>query len=154
MIRSGIRAALAFCLLAGQAMACADDRVTISGDWGHANFNVTIADTGPERSQGLMNVPAMPLMTGMLFVYDAPHAASFWMHNTLIPLDMLFAGPDGTILSIHQNAVPQDDTSIPGGDGIQYVLEINGGLAARLGISVGDVLQHPAIGPDAARPCG
>lgn len=148
-----IRATLIFILTAGQAMACSDDRVTITGGWGHANFNVSIADTGPERSQGLMNVPGMPLMTGMLFVYDAPHAASFWMHNTLIPLDMLFAGPDGTILSIHENAHPQDDTSISGGDGIQYVLEINGGLAARLGITVGDILQHPVIGPDAVMPC-
>ena len=149
-----IRLSVFFAALAGQAMGCSVDRVTVSGGWGHANFNVSIADTGPERSQGLMNVPDMPLMTGMLFVYDGPHRASFWMRNTLIPLDMLFAGPDGTILSIHENARPQDETSIPGGDGIQFVLEINGGLAARLGIAVGDVLQHPAIGPDAAMPCG
>jgi uncharacterized protein len=148
-----IRPALVFCLIGGGASACSEDRVTITGDWGHANFNVSIADTGPERSQGLMNVPDMPLMTGMLFVYEAPHRASFWMHNTLIPLDMLFAGPDGTILSVHENATPQDDTSIPGGDGIQYVLEINGGMAHRLGIAVGDVLQHPSIGPAAAMPC-
>jgi uncharacterized protein len=153
MIRAGALFAMLVMPVAGQAMGCADDRVTVSGDWGHANFSVTIADTGPERSQGLMNVPQMPLMTGMLFVYDSPHAASFWMHNTLIPLDMLFAGPDGTILSVHENAHPMDDTSIPGGDGIQYVLEINGGLAGRLGIAVGDVLQHPSFGPDAAMPC-
>lgn len=148
-----IRAGVMFVMMAGQATACSEDRVTVSGDWGHANFNVVVADTGPERSQGLMNVPQMPLMTGMLFVYDSPHRASFWMRNTLIPLDMLFAGPDGTILSIHANANPLDVTSIPGGDGIQYVLEINGGLAARLGVDVGDVLQHPSIGPIAAMPC-
>jgi uncharacterized protein len=149
-----IRASLLLWLVAGPALACSEDRVTVFGDWGRANFNVLIADTGPERSQGLMNVPQMPLMSGMLFIYDGPHQASFWMHNTLIPLDMLFAGPDGTILSVHENAHPQDDTSIPGGDGIQFVLEINGGLAARLGIAVGDVLQHPTIGPAAAAPCG
>ena len=148
-----IRLAVILALTAGQAMACAQDRVAVFGDWGHANFNVVIADSGPERSQGLMNVPDMPLMTGMLFVYDSPHMASFWMHNTLISLDMLFAGPDGTILSIHENANPRDDTSISGGDGIQYVLEINGGLAARLGLAVGDVLQHPSFGPNAAMPC-
>lgn len=148
-----IRAAVLICLFAGPALACSDDRVTVAGAWGHANFSVNIADTGPERSQGLMNVPQMPLMAGMLFVYEAPHAASFWMHNTLIPLDMLFAGPDGTILSLHENATPQDDTSIPGGDGIQFVLEINGGMAHRLGIAVGDVLQHPSIGPAAVMPC-
>ena len=149
-----IRACVVFCLLAGGAAACSDDRVTVTGAWGHASFNVLVADTGPERSQGLMNVPRMPLMAGMLFVYEGPHRASFWMHNTLIPLDMLFAGPDGTILSLHENAHPQDDTSIPGGDGIQYVLEINGGLASRLGITVGDVMQHPSMGAAAAMPCG
>ena len=145
---------LAMPTLANAATVCMDDRVTVSGDWGHANFNVFIADTDPKRSQGLMNVPAMPLMTGMLFVYDGPHPASFWMRNTLIPLDMLFAGPDGTILALHENAVPLDETSIPGGDGIQFVLEINGGMSDRLGISVGDVIQHPVIGPDGAMPCG
>ena len=150
----GLCFVLAMPTLANAATACMDDRVTVSGDWGHANFNVSIADTDPERSQGLMNVPAMPLMTGMLFVYDGPHPASFWMRNTLIPLDMLFAGPDGTILALHVNAVPLDETSIPGGDGIQFVLEINGGMSDRLGITVGDVIQHPAIGPDAVMPCG
>ena len=150
----GLCFVLAMPTLANAATACMDGRVTVSGDWGHANFNVSIADTDPERSQGLMNVPAMPLMTGMLFVYDGPHPASFWMRNTLIPLDMLFAGPDGTILALHANAVPLDETSIPGGDGIQFVLEINGGMSDRLGITVGDVIQHPAIGPDAVMPCG
>ena len=57
-----IRASVVFSLLAGGAAACSDDRVTVTGGWGHANFNVSIADTGPERSQGLMNVPDMPLM--------------------------------------------------------------------------------------------
>lgn len=142
-----------FVLAAGPTLACAPDRVTISGDWGRANFDVLIADTPPEQAQGLMNVPQMPQMAGMLFIYPAPRSVSFWMRNTLIPLDMLFVGPDGTILSIHENAVPRDDTSIPGGAGVQYVLEINGGMAARLGISVGDVMQHPAFGPDAAAPC-
>ena len=150
----GLCFVLAMPTLANAATACMDDRVTVSGDWGHANFNVSIADTDPERSQGLMNVPAMPLMTGMLFVYDGPHPASFWMRNTLIPLDMLFAGPDGTILALLVNAVPLDETRIPGGDGIQFVLEINGGMSDRLGITVGDVIQHPAIGPDAVMPCG
>jgi hypothetical protein len=89
----------------------------------------------------------------MLFVYDAPQAVAFWMENTLIPLDMIFAGADGTITAIHENARPLDRTSIPGGEAVQYVLEINGGLAARLGIAVGDAIQHPAIGEGAALPC-
>ena len=100
-----------------------------------------------------MNVPQMPTLQGMLFVYDSPQQVAFWMHNTLIPLDMIFAGADGTITAIHENAVPRDDTPIPGGDAVQYVLEVNGGLTGRLGIEPGDVLQHPAIGEGAALPC-
>ena len=141
-------------LWAGSAVAqCAPDVVTLKGDFGQARFKVAVADDLAERAQGLMNVPEMPTMSGMLFVYEEPQRASFWMRNTLIPLDMLFASEDGTIQTIHPKAVPLDETPIPGGDDIKYVLEINGGLAARLGMKVGDVMQHPAIGPDAALPC-
>ena len=150
------RAALAASLLAAPAAVwadCAPDRVTVIGDFGQARFAVDVADDDAERAQGLMNVPEMPTLTGMLFVYDAPRPASFWMRNTLIPLDMLFAGADGTIIKVHPQAVPLDETPIFGGDAVQFVLEINGGLAARLGIAEGDVLQHPAIGEDAAAPC-
>lgn len=132
---------------------CSPDVVTIYGDWGQANFKVTIADDARERARGLMNVPQMPTMTGMLFVYDGPQPVSFWMRNTLIPLDMLFIDPAGKILVVHPDAIPLDETSIDGGDGVQYVLEINGGLAARLGIAPGDVIQNPVLGPGAARPC-
>ena len=139
---------------AGAAVAqCAPDVVTLKGDFGQAHFKVDVADDGAERAQGLMNVPEMPTMAGMLFVYDAPQTASFWMRNTLIPLDMIFAGADGTVQAIHERAVPLDETPIFGGDDIKYVLEINGGMAARLGMAPGDVMQHPAIGPDAALPC-
>jgi uncharacterized membrane protein (UPF0127 family) len=75
------------------------------------------------------------------------------MRNTLIPLDMLFADPTGRITRIHPKAVPLDETTIDGGEGVQYVLEINGGLATRLGIAEGDVMQHPMFGPEAAAPC-
>jgi len=147
--------ATALCLFFAQqaAAACAPDRVTVAGDFGRANFRVAVADDHAERSQGLMNVPDMATMQGMLFIYDVPISASFWMRNTLIPLDMLFADPTGTITHIHENAVPLDETPILGGSGVQYVLEINGGMAARLGIEIGDVLQHPAMGDAASLPC-
>jgi hypothetical protein len=132
---------------------CADDKLTISGDFGQATFGIEIADDPQERAQGLMFVEDIPLLEGMLFVYEEPQFVSFWMKNTLIPLDMLFAAPSGEILSIHENAVPGDLTPIRGGDGIQMVLEINGGLATRLGIAEGDVMQHPSFGADAILPC-
>jgi uncharacterized membrane protein (UPF0127 family) len=147
--------AFALCLLAAPLWAvCTDDKVTIKGDWGQASFTVDVADDIQERAKGLMFVEAMPTLAGMLFVYDRPQSVSFWMKNTLIPLEMLFAAPDGEILKIHENAVPGDLTPIPGGDGVQMVLEINGGLSRRLGIVAGDVMQHPSFGVDAILPCG
>lgn len=145
------------CLLAlsatSAAALCADDRVTVIGDFGKARFTVDVADDNEERARGLMEVTAMPTMTGMLFVYDTPQHATFWMRNTLIELDMLFAAPDGTILSIHGNAIPMDETVIDGGRDVMFVLEINGGMAGRLNIKAGDVLQHPAITEGAISPC-
>jgi hypothetical protein len=150
-----VRSLVLLALLAGTAASaeCRDDRLTVRGGFGEAHFTVEVADDPSERAQGLMNVPEMGTLEGMLFVYDAPQAVAFWMENTLIPLDMIFAGADGTITAIHENARPLDRTSIPGGEAVQYVLEINGGLAARLGIAVGDAIQHPAIGEGAALPC-
>ncbi len=90
----------------------------------------------------------------MLFIYDYPQAVSFWMRNTLIPLDMIFMNAQGEVRSVHANAQPLDDTLIPGGEDILTVLEINGGLAARLGITEGSVMRHPSQDQDTASwPC-
>lgn len=140
-------------LASGATAECRDDRVTIKGGFGEASFTVEVADDVAERAQGLMNVEELATLRGMLFVYDAPQSVAFWMENTLIPLDMIFAGADGTITAIHENAIPLDRTPIPGGDAVQYVLEVNGGLTGRLGIEPGDVLQHPVIDENAALPC-
>lgn len=134
------------------AAACTEDRVTLRGDWGQAAFQVSVADEPGERSQGLMFVPSMPRFTGMLFVYGHEQRVAFWMKNTLIPLDMIFADGEGVVQKVHVNAIPGDLTTIPGGNNIQYVLEINGGLSDVLGISKGTELQHPAI-EDAAWSC-
>ena len=91
---------------------------------------------------------------GMLFFMQSTRVQSFWMKNTLIPLDTIFLDAEGVVTHVHENAVPQDLTGIDGGDGVQYVLEINGGLAGRLGIGKGSELRHPAIGAEAAWPCG
>jgi hypothetical protein len=146
-------ALLALFVCAGTAQAqsaCREDTVWLKGDWGSARFGVTVADDAAERSQGLMFVEKMASGTGMLFVYPNPQATSFWMKNTLIPLDMIFADASGVVQRVHSNAVPGDLTPIPGGNNIQYVLEINGGLAQSLGISAGSLLQHPQIEQDIA----
>lgn len=143
------------CLLTGSAFAlCAEDRVDLRGDWGAARFTVELADDPRERSVGLMHRETLPLGTGMLFAYEKPQPVSFWMRNTLIPLDMIFMDAQGRVTHIHENAIPLDETGIPGGDtDVQYVLEINGGLARRMGIDVGSELRHPVIGESAAWPC-
>jgi len=145
-------------LAAGEALAdpaCRQDLVELRGDWGQAAFTVEVADDPRERAVGLMNRPAMPRSAGMLFVYDYPQGVVFWMKNTLIPLDMVFLDATGTVRSVHENAIPQDETPIPGGTDIQFVLEINGGMAATLGIAPGSQLRHPAA-PQATAvwPCG
>jgi uncharacterized protein len=133
-------------LLAGPAMAsCSADVVELQGAGGKARFTVEVADDDAERAQGLMNRERMAAGAGMLFVYPAPKKAGFWMKNTLIPLDMIFADATGTVSRVHENAVPLDTTSIDGGDGVKVVLEINGGLAGRMGIVPGTVLRHPAL---------
>ena len=131
---------------------CDDARIDLRGDWGQARFTVEVADDPKERSQGLMFREGMATGAGMLFVYERPQRAVFWMRNTLIPLDMIFADETGTVTRVHENAVPLDETGIDGGEGVQYVLEINGGLASRFGIEPGTELRHPAI-EDAAWAC-
>jgi len=133
---------------------CRESRVDLRGDWGAARFGVELADTPEERSRGLMHRGSLPGSAGMLFVFESPHDAVFWMEDTLIPLDILFLSAEGVVLRIHENAVPLDRTPISGGEDVMYVLEINGGLSRRIGISVGTELRHPAIDQDiAAWPC-
>ena len=153
-IRSGL-GVLALAFLAGAAAAtCAPDRVDLRGPFGQARFTVEIADTDATRAQGLMFRESMPRSAGMLFIYDAPTTASFWMMNTLIPLDMIFVQPDGRVSHVHHDAIPHDRTPIPGGDNVLMVLEINGGLARALGIEEGAELRHPRLAQDSALwPC-
>ena len=153
VIRALTGAAFALAPVVAMAEACREDRVTLRGDWGQAAFSVEIADDPQERAQGLMFREKMSKGAGMLFVYDRPQRVmAFWMKNTPLPLDIIFLDHAGVVQTIAANAVPFDETPLPGGTGIQYVLEINGGLAASLGIAPGTQLRHPAIS-DAAWPC-
>ncbi len=155
----GARAGLTglFLVLAGAAGAdCAPGTLALRGpDGAVAQFSVEVADEPDERAQGLMFRKTMPSSTGMLFVYTAPQRSMFWMRNTLIPLDMVFMDAAGRVTRVHSDAVPLDETPIDGGTGVRYVLEINGGLAKRLGIAPGHEMRHPAVEPSvAAWPCG
>ncbi|MDZ4134120.1 MAG: DUF192 domain-containing protein [Paracoccaceae bacterium] len=137
--------------LSAFAQSCRPDslEVRLTGG-GVARFNIELADTPQTRSRGLMFREKMATAAGMLFIYERPQRAVFWMKNTLIPLDMIFADPTGLVTQVHANAIPHDETGIDGGEGVLAVLEINGGLAKRMGITQGAVLRHPAFAQNGA----
>ena len=149
--------AAVFCAVLAQgaaAEACREDVVQLRGDWGQARFTVEIADDAQERAQGLMHRAHLPSSAGMLFIYESPQTLSFWMRNTLIELDMLFIDASGIVRHIHHRAQPLDETPVLGGSALTHVLEINGGLAERLGITDGAAVRHPSFATDqAAWPC-
>ena len=130
-------------LMANQAAS--SDFLEFRGPWGSACFSVKVADTPAKRAQGLMHVDYLPKEQGMLFVYPEPSPVSFWMKNTEISLDMIFLNAKGRIQHIHSNAIPQDQTVISGGNDIQYVVEINGGLSEKLGILEGSYAHNEII---------
>ena len=152
-----IKAASVACIAMSSSVyagECLDDQVFLRGEWGQARFTVEIADTAPERNLGLMNRESMATTSGMLFAYTAPQTVQFWMKDTLIPLDIIFLNKSGVVERIRHNAVPLSYTKIFGGNNIQYVLEINGGLANSMGIDVGTQLQHPIISEEFSKwPC-
>lgn len=133
---------------------CAVDQVTIETSSGRHQFDVEVADTGAERARGLMFRETMPQAAGMLFVYPKLGPVSFWMKNTLIPLDMIFTDEQGVIVSIHKNAIPHDETPIFGGEAVFSVLELNSGVSKDKNIEIGDVLLHPAYDFYVSEPCG
>lgn len=141
-------------LWSGVATAeCRDGEVSLRGPWGEARFGVELAVTAQERSRGLMHRESLSQSRGMLFVYPRPGAVGFWMKNTLIPLDMIFLDEAGRVVKVHHEAQPHDQTVIRGGGDVKAVLEINGGLARRMGIAAGSEMRHPAFGTGAAWPC-
>jgi uncharacterized membrane protein (UPF0127 family) len=133
---------------------CADTTAEFRWEGGSARFAIEIADNNNERSRGLMFRESLSSGAGMLFIYDQPQNVAFWMKNTLLPLDMIFIGADGRVNGVHANAVPGDLTAIPGPPETLMVLEINGGLAERLGLGEGAELRHPTLDQETALwPC-
>ena len=120
--------------------------VTASGR--HA-IVVELANTEKEREVGLMNRNSMPADQGMLFDFKETRLVTMWMKNTYIPLDMVFMDEAGTVTHVAANAQPLDLSIISSRGPVRYVLELNGGAAARFGIKPGDRLQHPAIPSEA-----
>jgi uncharacterized membrane protein (UPF0127 family) len=153
--------AAAFAVPCAADILCTPDQAIFQTDDGPVAFQVELADDEAERAQGLMYRRTLAQGSGMLFIYDTPRAVSFWMRNTYIPLDLVFLDQAGVIRHIHSNAVPLDETPIPGaapGDpdpNRQMILEIGGGEAERMGLVVGQPMAHPRLHQDLAElPCG
>ena len=146
--RVGMLAGIALAML--PLAACSDEgRLVLNTDTGPHVFNVEVVDTPETRARGLMFREELADDAGMLFDFEEEHEVSFWMMNTLIPLDMIFIGADGVVKTIHVNARPQDPTSIPSRVPVQFVLEIPGGRSLEIGLEPGDTVEHPRI--EAAR---
>ena len=112
--------------------------LTIRSGARNHRFMVEVARTPEEQARGLMFRESLADDRGMIFPFDPPQNASFWMRNTLIPLDMIFIRADGTIARIAANTVPHSLDPVPAGEPVVAVLEIRGGRAAELGIRAGD----------------
>jgi uncharacterized membrane protein (UPF0127 family) len=125
----------------GAAAAAAEPLVIHAGGSAY-KFEFEIVTTPETRARGLMFRKALAANAGMLFIYPGEQPVSFWMKNTLIPLDMLFLKPDGSIAHIAHNAVPLDETPIDSGAAVNAVLEVKGGTAAALGIKEGDQVEY------------
>ncbi len=106
-------------------------------------FTVEVARTQEEQAQGLMNRQSIAPDAGMIFPKSPPAPASFWMKNTLVPLDMIFVRPDGTIASIEENTVPLSLEPVMSMEPVAAVLELAGGRSAELGIKAGDRVNWP-----------
>jgi uncharacterized membrane protein (UPF0127 family) len=100
--------------------------------------NLEVARTPKEIERGLMNRTSIPPHTGMLFWFENEAERAFWMHKTLIPLDMIFVTSAGRITNIIHSAPPENDTLRKSTEPVQYVVELPGGTAEKYGLQAGD----------------
>lgn len=113
---------------------------------GEHRFTIEVADTPDERAKGLMFRETMAADAGMLFDYGSDQdGVAFWMKNTPLPLDMIFIREDGTITQIAADTTPYSLEPIASREAVRFVLEVNAGIAAKLGIVPGDRLRHPRV---------
>jgi len=117
--------------------------VIVTKDGQRHTFQVEVATTPEQQRVGLMFRTSVPPDGGMLFDWGTPRDVPMWMENTLVPLDMVFINPDGTIRAIAENTVPESLANIPSHGPVRATLELAGGTTAKLNIVVGDkVLQR------------
>lgn len=123
----------------GPQPALATELLTIISDDGKSHaFTVELAVTQQQQDTGLMFRPAVPADHGMLFPWMQPQVSEMWMKNTMVPLDMVFIGADGTVKAMAENTVPYSLRTISSGVPVLATLELQGGITAADDINVGD----------------
>jgi uncharacterized membrane protein (UPF0127 family) len=115
--------------------------LSVIHDGARHDFRVEVAQSEAEQEKGLMFRTAMAADEGMIFPRSPAGPAAFWMKNTVIPLDIIFIGPDRRIINIEANAAPYSLTPRLSQGSAGAVLELNGGRAAELGIGPGDSVE-------------
>ena len=118
--------------------------VVVETDDGDVRFMAEVADEPAEREKGLMFREVMQGDHGMIFLFPQAKQQSFWMKNTFIPLDIIFVRADRTILGIVAQAEPKTTTSRRVEGQSQFVLELNGGVAAQQNLAPGQKLRFTA----------
>jgi len=111
-----------------------DNLVVVNDDGVRHEFDIYLAQDFEQHRRGLMFVRKLPPTTGMLFVYDGNEQRSMWMKNTYISLDIIYARADGSVSSVIHNTEPLSLRSLASVEPVQYVLELNAGVARRFKI--------------------
>lgn len=104
-------------------------------------IDIEIADNDDKRMQGLMYRRSMDDEKGMLFIFQREEPQSFWMKNTVIPLDIMFVNKNKEIIKIHKSTTPFSEKSLPSEKPATYVVEVNGGFSDKYGIREGDLIN-------------
>ncbi|MBV8567943.1 MAG: DUF192 domain-containing protein [Methylobacteriaceae bacterium] len=139
-------AMMASVMLAGACAQDALERLDLVTAGGTHQFAVEVMRTDAQRERGLMFRRFLPQDRGMLFDFETPQPVMMWMKNTILPLDMIFIGKDGRVISIAQNTEPMSERIIPSGGDVLGVLEVNAGTAQKIGLKKGDKVIHPLFG--------
>lgn len=120
--------------------------ITVTGNGKTEKLIVEMATTNANRTIGLMSRTAMPEDAGMLFLFRNDLSLGFWMHNTLIPLDIAYLDANGKVLEVRQGK-PQDDAILTPKQPYRHTLEVNQGWFERHGMGVGSVVSLPPDPP-------
>lgn len=140
-------ASAASCAPKQEKSEASTEKLTIATASGDVRFDVEIADTDEERRIGLMYRTSLPESGGMLFDFSHENSTqSMWMKNTLIPLDMAFIAKDGRIVNIAAMTTPRSLAPIRSTAPVAAVLEVRGGRFEELGVTAGDIVDHPLFG--------